>query len=652
MSKVKETSKTPALDTFGRNLTQLAQDGKLEPVIGRDDEIRRLMQVLGRKKKNNPVLVGDPGVGKTAIVEGLALKIVEGEVPTYLANKRVYELILSSVVAGSKYRGEFEARMQKIMQEIMAAEGQIIVFIDEIHTIIGAGSASGSLDGANIMKPGLARGDFSVIGATTFKEFRESIEKDGAFSRRFEKIVVDEPDMETTETILNGAIPLYEQFHKVRYPHNIRKLMLRLAARYLPYKKFPDKAFDIVDEVGSKIKLINLRDSEEIKALRQKVKDLGKKKIDAVKSQNFEEAAVFKSLEDSAKEELYTAETSFALESEDRWVEAQDEDVYAIISKASGVPVDQLSASEREKIIHMKAALEGSIKGQDSALQKVTDAILRSKAGLQKKTKPIGTFLFLGPTGVGKTQTAKVLAKEMFGSEEALIRFDMSEFSEPHAAATLVGAPPGYVGYEEGGKLTEAVKNKPYAVVLFDEIEKAHDSVLTTLLSLLDEGHLTDKLGRKVSFKHTVIIMTSNIGARSFSEIKSIGFNKMDMPNPEAVESMVMADARRSLRPEFLNRLDNIVIYQPLSKDTIREVVGVAIQTVHERLAEQNKTFELTASATEHLVEKGWDIKYGARPLERLIEQEVVQLLAIEILQNPDKTHFILDSVDTKFVLN
>jgi len=628
-------SETPALDAFSRNLTQLAKDGLLDPVIGREPEVERVIQILGRKKKNNPVLIGEPGVGKTAIAEGLALKIAQGAVPEYLEDKKVYELLLTTIVAGTKYRGEFEARMQKIMDEVLASKGKILLFVDELHTIVGSGSGSGSLDGANILKPSLARGEMHVIGATTFKEYREVIEKDGALARRFEKVTVDEPSIENVKLILKGAMPIYEKFHKVSFSDVQIDKLIKLSSQYLPYKYFPDKAFDMIDEVASLVKMTCVNTPPEIKKARAELKRLNSLKIKAVTEQQYELASEYRDQYLVVKEQLDILEE--ATDINNLLTPAGDSHILRVISQMSGVPLEKLNEIEQTSLGSLVTRLNSKVIGQDNPLTEISSAVMRSKVGLKNPKKPIGTFLLLGPTGVGKTLTAKVLAKELFGSDENLIRFDMSEYSEAHAAASLVGAPPGYVGYEEGGKLTEAVRKKPYSIVLFDEIEKAHDQVITTLLSLLDEGHLTDKLGRKADFRNTVIILTSNIGAAELFQQDTVGFNKSGALAPDVASKTIMRQVEKFFRPEFLNRLDHVLMYKPLTIANIKEIVNLSLKSVFERTSELNLELTLDESVINWLAEKGWDEKYGARPLERMIESKLVGFITEQILKSSTK---------------
>jgi len=632
--KKMEKSKTPVLDNFGRDLTQLSEDGKLDPMIGREKEIERVAQVLSRRKKNNPVLIGEPGVGKTAIAEGLASRIVERKVSRVLYDKRVIALDLAALVAGTKYRGQFEERMKAVMGELEKTDN-VILFIDELHTIVGAGGASGSLDASNMLKPALARGEVQAIGATTLNEYRQFIEKDGALERRFQKIMVDPTTIEETLEILNQIKGKYEKHHSVRYEPAAIDACVKLTDRYVTDHFLPDKAIDALDEVGARVHLSNITVPDHILELEEEIDKTSQEKNSMVKKQRFEEAARLRDTEKRLIEELEQAQREWEKESEHIVYDVTDEDVASVVAMMSGVPVNKISQKEGQKLLKMKEELGKSIVGQDEAINKLTKAIQRTRAGLKDPARPIGSFIFLGPTGVGKTEMAKVLAKYLFDKEEALIRIDMSEYMEKFSVSRLVGAPPGYVGYEEGGILTEKVRRKPYSVVLLDEIEKAHPDVFNILLQVLDDGILTDSLGRKVDFRNTIIIMTSNIGARDIRNMgQGIGFSASDGDFDYAQMKSTIQDAlKKVFNPEFLNRIDDVLTFRPLEKKDIFKIIDILSDELFVRIRNLGFELELTKGAKDFISDKGFDQKFGARPLKRAIQKYVEDPLAEELLE-------------------
>lgn len=631
--KKMEKSKTPVLDNFGRDLTQLAEDGKLDPIIGREKEIERVAQVLSRRKKNNPVLIGEPGVGKTAIAEGLASRINEKKVSRVLYEKRVIALDLAALVAGTKYRGQFEERMKAVMSELEKTDN-VILFIDELHTIVGAGGASGSLDASNMLKPALARGEVQAIGATTLNEYRQFIEKDGALERRFQKIMVEPTSIDETLEILNQIKGKYEKHHGVRYSQEALEACVKLTDRYVTDHFLPDKAIDALDEVGARVHLSNITVPDHILELEKEIEKTSQEKNNMVKKQRFEEAARLRDTEKRLMEELDNAQKEWEKESEHIVFDVSDEDVASVVAMMSGVPVNKISQKEGQKLLKMSEALSKKVIGQDEAITKLTKAIQRTRAGLKDPARPIGSFIFLGPTGVGKTEMAKVLAKYLFDKEEALIRIDMSEYMEKFSVSRLVGAPPGYVGYEEGGILTEKVRRKPYSVVLLDEIEKAHPDVFNILLQVLDDGILTDSLGRKVDFRNTIIIMTSNIGARDIRNMgKGIGFSANEGDFDYAQMKSTIQDAlKKVFNPEFLNRIDDVLTFRPLEKADIFKIIDILSDELFSRIRNLGYELELTKAAKEFISDKGFDPKFGARPLRRAIQKYVEDPLAEEIL--------------------
>ena len=631
-------SSTPTLEQFGRDLTHEAEEGKLDPVIGRAKEIERVIQILTRRTKNNPCLIGEPGVGKTAIAEGLAIQINDGQVPELLKGKRVVSLDLTGMVAGTKYRGDFEERIKSAIGEVKKA-GNVILFIDEVHTIIGAGSAEGSTDAANILKPSLARGDLQVIGATTIDEYRKHIEKDAALERRFQPVTVGEPSEEEAVLILRGLRDKYEAHHKVKITDESIDAAVKLSTRYISDRFLPDKAIDLIDEAASRVKLRTFTAPPDVKELEDEIKNLAAEKTAAVNSQDFERAAALRDEEKQKKEKLTSLKNEWQQQSGHSGAEVTAEDIADIVSGWTGIPVQQLTEAESERLLHMEEVLHERIVGQEEAVRAVSKAIRRGRVGLKDPKRPVGSFLFLGPTGVGKTELCKTLAEALFGSESAMIRFDMSEYMEKHTVSRLVGSPPGYVGYDEGGQLTEKVRRRPYAVLLFDEIEKAHPDVFNILLQILEDGILTDSQGRRVDFKNTVIIMTSNVGARMISERKSLGFGSASgTGSDQEIKNDVMAELRREFRPEFLNRIDDIIVFRQLTKEDIHEIARRMLKTLQKRVAE-NMEVELTFTdaAVEKVADAGFDPVYGARPLRRAIQSGVEDLLSERILEGAVK---------------
>lgn len=617
-TKANTATATPTLDQFGRDLTQLAKEDNLDPIIGRQKEIDRVIQVLSRRTKNNPVLIGEPGVGKTAIAEGLAQKIVQNQVPEILANKRVVTLDLSALVAGSKFRGEFEERLKKVMTEIVQA-GNIILFIDEIHTLVGAGAAEGAIDAANILKPALARGELQCIGATTLDEYRKYIEKDAALERRFQPITVEEPTEEEAIRILQGLRDKYEAHHRVRITDEAIEAAVRLSNRYITDRFLPDKAIDLIDEAASRVRLDTSTTPDNLKELEKKLEDVRKEKEAAVHSQEFEKAAKLRDEEQQLKKQIEEERDAWEAQRGTKKAVVEAEDIARIVSSWTGIPVSRLEQTESERLLKLEEILHKRVIGQDEAVRAVSKAIRRARAGLKNPKRPIGSFIFLGPTGVGKTELARALAEAMFGDEEALIRLDMSEYMEKHAVSRLIGAPPGYVGYEEAGQLTEAVRRRPYSVVLFDEIEKAHPEVFNVLLQVLEDGRLTDSQGRIVDFRNTVLIMTSNVGASTIKREVKVGFKAADEDRYEDMKRNIMEQLRKSFRPEFLNRIDETIVFHSLSKEDIKKIVGLMLKEVNKRLAEQELRLEVTNQAKELIAEEGFDEEYGARPLRRAI---------------------------------
>ncbi len=629
-------SRTPVLDNFGRDITSLADENKLDPIIGRETEIERVSQILSRRKKNNPILIGEPGVGKTAIVEGLALRIKEKRVSRTLFDKRIVMLDLAALVAGTKYRGQFEERMKAIMTELEKSR-DVILFIDEIHTIVGAGGATGSLDASNIFKPALARGELQCIGASTLDEYRQHIEKDGALDRRFQKVLVNPPSAEEAVHILNNIKPKYEEFHNVNYSEEAIEACVKLSDRYITDRFLPDKAIDVLDEVGARTHLKNISVPKHIEEVEAKIEEVREQKNAAVKGQQYEKAADLRDQESKLQRSLEEAKLKWEEDSKTRRYPVNEEDIAEVVSMMTGIPVRRVAQNESKKLINMEKDLQQAIIGQDDAITKVTKAIQRNRVGLKNPKKPIGTFIFLGPTGVGKTELAKALAKYIFDSEDSLIRIDMSEYMEKFSVSRLIGAPPGYVGYEEGGQLTEKVRRKPYSVILLDEIEKAHPDVYNIMLQVLDDGQLTDGMGRKVDFKNTMIIMTSNIGVRQLKDFgQGVGFaTKAREANAEENSKAVINNAlKRTFSPEFLNRIDDVVIFNALGQDEIFKIIDIALDDLYKRLTGLEFSLELDEEAKKFVAEKGFDPQFGARPLHRAIQKYIEYPLAEYILNH------------------
>jgi ATP-dependent Clp protease ATP-binding subunit ClpC len=628
-------SKTPVLDNFGRDLTKAAEDGRLDPIVGREKEIERVSQILSRRKKNNPILIGEPGVGKSAIAEGLALRIVQRKVSRVLFNKRIVTLDLASLVAGTKYRGQFEERMKAVMNELEKSP-DVILFIDEIHTIIGAGGASGSLDASNMFKPALARGDIQCIGATTLDEYRQYIEKDGALDRRFQRVLIEPASMDESMEILNNIKERYEEHHNVNYTPDAIKACVKLTSRYITDRFLPDKAIDALDEAGSRVHITNIHVPKNILELENKVQDIKNEKNRVVRSQKYEEAAKLRDSEKQLLEQLETAKRQWEEETKNHRYAVTEQDVAEVVAMMTGIPVTRVAQTESNKLVKMGDELKGKVIGQDEAIAKIVKAIQRNRAGLKDPNKPIGTFIFLGPTGVGKTELAKVIARYLFDSEDSLIRIDMSEYMEKFAVSRLIGAPPGYVGYEEGGQLTEKVRRKPYSVVLLDEIEKAHPDIFNLLLQVLDEGMLTDSLGRKVDFKNTIMIMTSNIGSRQLKDFgQGVGFQTSAKVTgaDDHSKGVIESALKKAFAPEFLNRIDDVVMFNSLTKEHIHKIIDVELVHLYKRIAELGFKLELSTEAKDYISDKGFDSNYGARPLKRAIQKYLEDPLAEEIIK-------------------
>ena len=632
-SKQKERAKTPVLDNFGRDLTKMAAEKRLDPVIGRQKEIERLSQVLSRRKKNNPVLIGEPGVGKTAIVEGLALRIVQKKVSRALFEKRIITLDIASLVAGTKYRGQFEERMKAVINELEKAD-DVILFIDEIHTIVGAGGASGSLDASNMFKPALARGDIQCIGATTLDEYRENIEKDGALERRFQKILIEPPSAVETLKILNKIKDAYEKHHHVIYTDDAIQTAVRLADRYISERNFPDKAIDIIDEAGAKVHLENIDVPISVINLEKEIKQINEEKNVVVKKQNFEEAARLRDLEKNKQQELINAKEEWERQSDKLVFPVTETDISDVVSMMTGVPVSRVAESESKKLLSLADELKAQVIGQEQAIEHLAKAIRRARAGLKDPRRPIGSFMFLGPTGVGKTELAKALSRSMFDTEDAIIRIDMSEYMEKFSVSRLVGSPPGYVGYEQGGQLTEKVRRKPYSIILLDEIEKAHPDVYNILLQVFDDGVLTDGLGRKIDFKNTIIIMTSNAGTRDLKAGGRIGFTDIATQDDyEELKSSIEESTKSTFSPEFINRIDDFIIFRKLTKEDIKKIIDIQLELIQGRMQLNEMKLEISDKAKDYIVEKGYDEKFGARPLKRALQKYVEDDLADEILK-------------------
>lgn len=623
---------TPTLDSLARDLTKLAKEKRLDPVVGRESEVRRVIQILSRRTKNNPVLVGEPGVGKTAIVEGLAQRIISNDVPEDMRGKRLMMMDMGALVAGTKYRGEFEDRLKKVIDEIYH-DGKIILFIDELHTLIGAGGAEGAIDASNILKPALARGELQTIGATTLDEYQKYIEKDSALERRFARVQVEEPTPEEAEQILKGLRPRYEEHHGVEITDEALHAAVSLSVRYINSRQLPDKAIDLMDESAAKVRLDTTDEISELDELQREINNLVEEKEKAIQNQDFEAAARLRMREKQMTQELEQAAITEAKQENGYINRVTDEDVASVVSQWTGVPLQQLEKKESQRLLDLESVLHKRVVGQDTAVKAISRAIRRARSGLKDPNRPIGSFMFLGPTGVGKTELAKALAEAMFGSEEALIRVDMSEFMEKYSTSRLIGSPPGYVGYEEGGQLTEKIRQKPYSVILLDEVEKAHPDVFNILLQVLDDGHLTDSKGRKVDFRNTILIMTSNIGATEIREEKNVGFNVKDITKDhDAMEKRILEELKKAFRPEFLNRIDETVVFQSLDQEQIHEIVKIMSRSIVERMTEHEIKVKITASAFDVIGKVGFDPEYGARPIRRALQKEVEDRLAEALL--------------------
>ncbi len=652
-SNVGSYNSTPTLNQYGTDLTRLAKEGKLDPVIGRKEEIQRVIQILSRRTKNNPCLIGEPGVGKTAVAEGLAEKIVVGDVPDVLKNKRVVSLDMASMVAGAKYRGDFEERIKKALKEVQKAR-DVIIFIDEIHTIVGAGSAEGAVDAANILKPLLARGEIQLIGATTLKEYRKYIEKDAALERRFSPVTVNEPTEEETIQILKGLRDKYEAHHNVKIPDEAIKAAVELSSRYINDRYMPDKAIDVLDEAASRVRMKSYTEPDTFKGIKEEIEKLDKEKEEAIRVQDFEKAAKLRDKENEKKKELENQKKDWENKKSKKVLTLKEEDIANVIAIWTGIPVTKVSQTENEKLKNLEENLHKRVIGQDEAVEAVAKAIKRGRMGLKDPNKPIGSFLFLGPTGVGKTELSKALAENLFGSEEALIRIDMSEYMESHSVAKLIGSPPGYVGYDEAGQLTEKVRRKPYSVILFDEIEKAHPDVMNMLLQVLDDGRLTDSQGRTVNFKNTVIIMTSNVGAKLITEKKTLGFadeKENKEKEYENIKKDVLAELKKEFKPEFLNRIDEIIVFHKLEKEQIRKIVDIMLSGVEKLLKMQGISLKVDEKAKDLIASKGIDDAYGARPLKRAIQTMVEDKIAEAMLDGKVKKEVTVSEANNEIVI-
>jgi ATP-dependent Clp protease ATP-binding subunit ClpC len=657
-NKSNKKSKTPVLDNFGRDLTEMAEEGKLDPVVGREKEIERVSQILSRRKKNNPLLIGEPGVGKSAIAEGLALRIIQKKVSRILFNKRVVTLDLASLVAGTKYRGQFEERMKAVMNELEKND-DIILFIDEIHTIVGAGGATGSLDASNMFKPALSRGEIQCIGATTLDEYRQYIEKDGALERRFQKVIIEPTSIEETITILNNIKDKYEDHHNVTYTPEAIEACVKLTDRYMSERFLPDKAIDALDEAGSRVHITNIDVPKQILELERQLEEVRELKNTVVKKQKYEEAAKLRDDEKRLEKDLAIAQEQWEEDSKNNRIEVTEDNVADVVSMMTGIPVNRIAQTESNKLAHLPELIENKVIGQREAVMKISRAIQRNRAGLKDPNRPIGSFIFLGQTGVGKTQLAKVLARELFDSEDALIRIDMSEYMEKFAISRLIGAPPGYVGYEEGGQLTEKVRRKPYCVVLLDEIEKAHPDVFNMMLQVLDDGYLTDSLGRKIDFKNTIIIMTSNVGARQLKDFgQGVGFGtaaKVAQADDNS-KSIIENALKKTFAPEFLNRIDDVIVFNALEKEDINLIIEIELKKLYERIKELGYQLTLSDTAKAFIADKGFDRQFGARPLKRAIQKYVEDALAEEIITSKiasgDEIFMDLDETSQELTVN
>ena len=634
LSEKKQDNGTPTLDELARDLTEMVRKDQIDPVVGRDNEIKRVVQILSRRTKNNPVLLGEPGVGKTAVAEGFSQKIVNGEVPDNLKNKRVMMLDMGSLVAGTKYRGEFEDRLKKIIEEIRE-DGNVILFIDEMHTLIGAGGAEGAIDASNILKPALARGEVQVIGATTLNEYQKYVEADAALERRFASVTINEPTPEVALTILKGLRPKYEKHHQLQITDEALESAVKLSKRYIASRFLPDKAIDLMDEAAARVRINNAQKADKVSAIKKKLSELSQEKTEALLKEDFEKAAEIRNEELKIQEKLekQIQRDKDEEDSNNYRVKVTAEDIAEVVSEWTGVPVIQINRSEGDRLIRLEKILHNRVIGQDEAVKAVSKAIRRARSGLKDPTRPIGSFMFLGPTGVGKTELAKALAEAMFGSEDSMIRIDMSEYMEKYTTSRLIGSPPGYVGYDEGGQLTEKVRNNPYSVVLLDEVEKAHNDVFNILLQVLDDGFLTDSKGRKVDFRNTIIIMTSNLGATALRDEKSVGFGAKDVSDDyEAMAAKVRETLKKTFRPEFLNRLDETVVFHSLNKEEIHQIVKLMAKNIIDRIKEQNINLKITPAAIDIVAETGFDAEYGARPIRRVLQDKIEDLLSEELL--------------------
>lgn len=634
LSEKKQDNGTPTLDELARDLTEMVRKDQIDPVVGRDNEIKRVVQILSRRTKNNPVLLGEPGVGKTAVAEGFSQKIVNGEVPDNLKNKRVMMLDMGSLVAGTKYRGEFEDRLKKIIEEIRE-DGNVILFIDEMHTLIGAGGAEGAIDASNILKPALARGEVQVIGATTLNEYQKYVEADAALERRFASVTINEPTPEVALTILKGLRPKYEKHHQLQITDEALESAVKLSKRYIASRFLPDKAIDLMDEAAARVRINNTQKVDKVSAIKKKLSELSQEKTEALLKEDFEKAAKIRNEELKIQEKLekQIQRDKDEEDSNNYRVKVTAEDIAEVVSEWTGVPVTQINRSEGDRLIRLEKILHNRVIGQDEAVKAVSKAIRRARSGLKDPTRPIGSFMFLGPTGVGKTELAKALAEAMFGSEDSMIRIDMSEYMEKYTTSRLIGSPPGYVGYDEGGQLTEKVRNNPYSVVLLDEVEKAHNDVFNILLQVLDDGFLTDSKGRKVDFRNTIIIMTSNLGATALRDEKSVGFGAKDVSDDyEAMAAKVRETLKKTFRPEFLNRLDETVVFHSLNKEEIHQIVKLMAKNIIDRIKEQNINLKITPAAIDIVAEAGFDAEYGARPIRRVLQDKIEDLLSEELL--------------------
>ena len=634
LSEKKQDNGTPTLDELARDLTEMVRKDQIDPVVGRDNEIKRVVQILSRRTKNNPVLLGEPGVGKTAVAEGFSQKIVNGEVPDNLKNKRVMMLDMGSLVAGTKYRGEFEDRLKKIIEEIRE-DGNVILFIDEMHTLIGAGGAEGAIDASNILKPALARGEVQVIGATTLNEYQKYVEADAALERRFASVTINEPTPEVALTILKGLRPKYEKHHQLQITDEALESAVKLSKRYIASRFLPDKAIDLMDEAAARVRINNSQKVDKVSAIKKKLSELSQEKTEALLKEDFEKAAEIRNEELKIQEKLekQIQRDKDEEDSNNYRVKVTAEDIAEVVSEWTGVPVTQINRSEGDRLIRLEKILHNRVIGQDEAVKAVSKAIRRARSGLKDPTRPIGSFMFLGPTGVGKTELAKALAEAMFGSEDSMIRIDMSEYMEKYTTSRLIGSPPGYVGYDEGGQLTEKVRNNPYSVVLLDEVEKAHNDVFNILLQVLDDGFLTDSKGRKVDFRNTIIIMTSNLGATALRDEKSVGFGAKDVSDDyEAMAAKVRETLKKNFRPEFLNRLDETVVFHSLNKEEIHQIVKLMAKNIIDRIKEQNINLKITPAAIDIVAEAGFDAEYGARPIRRVLQDKIEDLLSEELL--------------------